>query len=215
MAEPRKEKAGEEDTGLCAEEIARQQAWTESSAAEEAAEQEREKAADESLPPLSDAEFREYNSMAETMEFFHNRFRATWNLLYNACLTNKRPAHLTLKQFLNTGLEFCSHLATHHGIEEQHVFPHLAARMPEFAAGANAAELLRQHEAIHAGMDGFAEYLRACRAGETELELRVLKQKMDSWGEVLWKHLDQEVKTLAPANMRRYWSLEDMRRMPM
>jgi hemerythrin-like domain-containing protein len=91
----------------------------------------------------------------------------------------------------------------------------LATKMPEFKAGRNAAELLRQHKEIHQGMDVFEEYLQSCRNRETELELKVLKQKMDSWGEVLWKHLDQEVKTLGADNMRRYWTLEEMKRMPM
>jgi len=45
--------------------------------------------------------------------------------------------------------------------------------------------------------------------------LRVLREKMDSWGEVLWKHLDQEVETLGAENMRKYWTLEEMRKMPM
>lgn len=130
-------------------------------------------------------------------------------------MNNKRPANLSLRQFLSVGLQFCSHLATHHAIEEQHIFPVLATKMSEFKAGKNAAELLRQHHEIHKGMDVFEDYLNKCRSGETELELKVLKEKMDSWGEVLWTHLDQEVKTLAAENMRKYWSLEEMRRMPM
>lgn len=87
--------------------------------------------------------------------------------------------------------------------------------MPEFQAGRPRAELLRQHEEIHEGMDLFEEYLRGCQSGVHELSLRVLKEKMDSWGEVLWKHLDQEVETLGAENMRRYWTVEEMRRMPM
>lgn len=87
--------------------------------------------------------------------------------------------------------------------------------MPEFANGKNKAELLRQHAEIHVGMEALEEYLNACRNGETELELRVLKGKMDSWGTVLWTHLDQEVKTLGAENMRKYWTMEEMRRMPM
>jgi hypothetical protein len=87
--------------------------------------------------------------------------------------------------------------------------------MPEFKAGRNAAELLRQHKEIHAGMDAFEAYLESVRRGETELELSVLKGKMDSWGTVLWKHLDQEVKTLGAENMRKYWTIEEMRKMPM
>jgi hemerythrin-like domain-containing protein len=125
---------------------------------------------------------------------------------------------MSLKQFLTTGLQFCSHLHTHHSIEEQHIFPVLARKMPAFKNGPNykgAAELLRQHKAIHEGMDVFEAYLHAVREGETELDLKVLKTKMDSWGEVLWKHLEQEVKTLGAENMRKYWTLDEMRRMPM
>jgi hypothetical protein len=57
--------------------------------------------------------------------------------------------------------------------------------------------------------------LKSVKNGEKELELTVLKGKMDSWGKVLWTHLDQEVKTLGAENMRKYWTLEEMRRMPM
>jgi hemerythrin-like domain-containing protein len=169
----------------------------------------------EKLPKLSSKDFQIYNSMAEHMEYYHNHFRQTWNMLYGACTNNKRPSSLSLKQFINSGLQFCSHLTTHHGIEEQYIFPLLATKMPEFKAGANAAELLRQHQAIHRGLDGLEEYLKKCKSGEIELDLKILKSKMDTWGEVLWKHLDQEVKTLGAENMRRYWTLEEMRRMPM
>lgn len=170
---------------------------------------------EEKLPKLSSREFQIYNSMAEHMEYFHNHFRQTWNMLYSACTNNKRPSSMSLKQFVNAGLQFCSHLTTHHGIEEQYIFPMLAAKMPEFKAGPNAAELLRQHKEIHRGLDGFEEYLKKCRSGETELDLKTLKSKMDTWGEVLWKHLDQEVRTLGAENMRKYWTLAEMRRMPM
>lgn len=108
------------------------------------------------------------------------------------------------------------YLETHHGIEESYFFPLLAKKMPEFRPGKGngAAELLQQHKQIHAGMDVFEEYLRKCRSGETELELSVMKEKMDLWGDVLLKHLDQEVKTLGAENMRRYWTIAEVRAMP-
>jgi hypothetical protein len=89
--------------------------------------------------------------------------------------------------------------------------------MPEFRAGKGngAAELLQQHRQIHAGMDVFEEYLRKCRNRETELELSVMKEKMDLWGEVLLKHLDQEVQTLGAENMRKYWTIQEIRQIPM
>lgn len=74
-------------------------------------------------------------------------------------------------------------------------------------------ELILQHRAIHAGMDQLEKYLRDCRSpGKREtLDLAVLKEKMDSWGEVLMKHLDQEVEELGAENMRRFWTREEMR----
>ncbi|KAI9052256.1 hypothetical protein LZ554_003613 [Drepanopeziza brunnea f. sp. 'monogermtubi'] len=187
----------------------------ESEKAKEKEEVEKEEKGQGKPPKLSAAEFRAYNSMADHMEYFHNHFRQSWTLLYKACENNARPRNLSLRQLISTGLQFCSHLATHHAIEEQHIFPVLATKMPEFRQGKNAAELLRQHEEIHKGMDEFEAYLEKCKSGETELQLSVLKAKMDSWGTVLWTHLDQEVKTLGAENMRKYWTVEEMKRMPM
>ncbi|KAH6653923.1 hypothetical protein BKA67DRAFT_535269 [Truncatella angustata] len=169
------------------------------------------------LPPLTPAEFRIYNHMAEHMELFHNHFRATWNLLWTACTTGRRPAGMSLKAFVNEGLQFLRHLEVHHNIEETHIFPVLARKMPEFKAGKGngAAELLRQHRQIHKGMDGLEEYLRDVQAGRQEFDLGRLKERMEGWAEVLWTHLDQEVKTLGAENMRLYWSESEMRRMPM
>ncbi|RBR16659.1 hypothetical protein FVER53590_09220 [Fusarium verticillioides] len=167
----------------------------------------------EELPPLSDHEFKIYNRAADHMEYFHNNFRRSWNLLWNACTNNRRPQGMSLKQFIMEGLQFAEHLTMHHNIEETYIFPVLAKKMPEFRGG--RAELLRQHKQIHAGLDHFEEYLKKCRTGDEEFELSVLKSKMETWGEVLWKHLDQEVETLGANNMRKYWSKEEMMRLPM
>lgn len=146
--------------------------------------------------------------------------------MHNACSTGRKPQNMSLRQFLATGIQFCKQLAMHHGIEEQHIFPLLSTKMPEFQTPAQrrknnlpktggSAELIRQHEIIHVGMDEFEDYLNRVLSGEESLEMGKMKEKMDSWGEVLWKHLDEEVVTLGAENMRRYWSKEEMRRMPM
>ncbi len=109
-------------------------------------------------------------------------------MLYSACTDNRRPANMTLRQFIDEGLYFVRTLTAHHNIEESYYFPMLAVKMPEFRQGRGsnrqAAELLQQHKLIHAGMDVFDEYLRKCRNRETELELSVLKTKMDSVGQL-------------------------------
>ncbi|KXX79819.1 hypothetical protein MMYC01_203327 [Madurella mycetomatis] len=170
------------------------------------------------LPPLTPQELRIYNRLAEQMDYFN----------------------LTLKQFLDHGLNLARYLSTHHTIEETHLYPLLARKMPEFRAAQHHhhhssgrvkrrgervrgeeeeeeggdCELLRQHREIHRGMDEFEAYLRRCKNRECELELSVLKEKMDSWGDVLLRHLDQEVRDLGAENMRRYWTVEEMRSFP-
>lgn len=42
-----------------------------------------------------------------------------------------------------------------------------------------------------------------------------MKFLMDTFGGVLWAHLEDEVRALGAENMRKYWTLEEMRRMPM
>lgn len=121
---------------------------------------------------------------------------------------------MTLKQLLDEGLSLVRYLETHHNIEEVHIFPILARKMAEFRSTGGKAELLRQHQAIHKGMDGFQEYLLKVKGREVDLEMSVLKEKMDSWGPVLLKHLDQEVATLGADNMRKYWTVEEMRAIP-
>jgi hemerythrin-like domain-containing protein len=148
-----------------------------------------------------------------------------WKTLYTACEANARPRDMSLREFIDEGLMLCRYLSGHHGIEETYFFPLLARKMPEFrkvsaspsgeqGGDERAAHLLRQHELIHAGMDQFEEYLQKCRSGETELDLRALKAKMDTWGEVLHQHLDDEVRCLGAENMRRYWSLDEIKSLP-
>ena len=114
---------------------------------------------------------------------------------------------MTNRGFLNQGLQLCQHLTVHHMIEEQHVFPELAERMPIFAP---QDHLIKQHELIHEGLEKLGVYLRACQYGERELRMEELKEVMDGFGEVLWDHLDLEVRMLGAENMRKYWSKEEI-----
>jgi hypothetical protein len=167
---------------------------------------------DKPLPKLSPTEFHQFNRMAEHMDYFHNNFRVTWNTIYGACESQKRPRGMSIKQFLGLGQQFCHHLTVHHTIEEQHIFPVLAKRMPAFR---KELELLSQHKQIHKGLDKLEKYLEECTDGERELRMSEMKDILDTFGTVLWQHLDDEVKQLGAENMRKYWTAEEIRRMPM
>ncbi|KAI1654602.1 hypothetical protein F4813DRAFT_370506 [Daldinia decipiens] len=175
------------------------------------------------LPPLKGAEFRAYNRLAEHMDLFHAHFRTAWNTLWTAaCAGNgskNKSSSRSGRSIISEGLAFVAQLEVHHNIEETYIFPILARRMPEFRndgkGGKNAAELLRQHREIHDGMEGMRKYLRSCRDGEQDLDMGTLKAQMEKWGTILWTHLDQEVATLGAENMRKYWTAEEIRRIPM
>jgi hypothetical protein len=76
-------------------------------------------------------------------------------------------------------------------------------------------ELLTQHKQIHLGLDKLEKYLEECSSGERELRLGEMKEILEGFGTVLWQHLDDEVEQLKAENMRKYWTLEEMRRIPM
>ena len=119
---------------------------------------------------------------------------------------------MSIKSYLSTGAEFAHHLTIHHTIEERHIFPVLARKMPAFK---EELQLLTHHKRIHEGLEVFEAYIDACRTGEKELRMEEVKGIMDGFGAVLWEHLDAEVEQLGAENMRRFWTLEEMRRMPM
>ncbi|KAF2217319.1 hypothetical protein CERZMDRAFT_109068 [Cercospora zeae-maydis SCOH1-5] len=164
------------------------------------------------LPKLSAQEYRVYNSMAEHMELFHNSFRQTWNIIYSACVSNTRPSGLSIRQFLALCSQFCHHLTMHHTIEEQHIFPVLAKKMGFFSPKEHA---LKQHQGIHDGVEALEEWVQEVKEGSREFRLKDLKVVLDGFGEVLWKHLEDEVRELGAENMRKYWSVQEMRGMPM
>jgi hemerythrin-like domain-containing protein len=118
---------------------------------------------------------------------------------------------MSIRQFLSLADSFCQQLEFHHSIEEQHIFPLLARKMPQFQS---KHELLTQHVVIHKGLDALQGYVKECQSGERELRLGELKVVLDGFGTVLWEHMDDEVRALGAENMRQFWTREEMGRLP-
>ena len=119
---------------------------------------------------------------------------------------------MSIRAFLSTGDDFVHHLTVHHTIEEKHIFPVLARKMPAFK---KELELLTQHKQIHQGLDKFEVYLGEVKTGKRDLVYGEMKAVMETFGKVLWQHLDDEVHQLRAENMRKYWTPEEVRRIPM
>ena len=84
----------------------------------------------------------------------------------------------------------------------------LATRMPAFRAD---SEPLQQHKIIHQGMDKLKTYLTKCQTGACEFRRSEVRIILDSFGEILWTHLDDEVAQLHAEKMKAHWTLPEMR----
>jgi hypothetical protein len=84
--------------------------------------------------------------------------------------------------------------------------------MPAFA---NQDQLVAQHKEIHEGVAKLELYARDCLRGNADLRWNEIQQIMDCFGTTLWAHLDEEVRELGAEQTRKYWSAEEMTRMPL
>ncbi|KAI4854066.1 hypothetical protein E4T44_00423 [Aureobasidium sp. EXF-8845] len=138
---------------------------------------------------MSPADFKIFNRLAVQMNFYHSILRESWDELYTGTAKGAR----------------------HHDIEESYWFPILGKRMEGFRGSGFAKE---QHRAMHKGLDVLAPYLQECKRGERELRREEVREIMDSFGGILWTHLDEEVRELGAENMQKYWTKNEMRNFP-
>ncbi|ODQ56394.1 hypothetical protein SAICODRAFT_74890 [Saitoella complicata NRRL Y-17804] len=160
---------------------------------------------------VPDFEARQWDRLAVRMEGFHSYFRVSFNSIYD--LADKfEDQKITLQDFVDHALELDSHLHTHHSIEDIYIFPILGKRMPAFAPTGTHPE---HHRRIHEGLEQYVQYLKAVRAGAEDYDAKVLREKLAAFRGVLFEHLDEEVEHLRGENMRKYWTLDEVRRLPM
>jgi hypothetical protein len=105
------------------------------------------------------------------------------------------------------GPQFCQHLAANHDIEEAYWFPVLGARLESFQTGGFAKE---QQKEMYKGLDILAKYMTECKRKHRESDRREVRNIMDSFDEILWKHMDEEVVKLGADNVGLYWTKEEM-----
>ncbi|PWN88567.1 hypothetical protein FA10DRAFT_166516 [Acaromyces ingoldii] len=113
-----------------------------------------------------------YGRLLETMLYFHGNFRRTHALLAATIPRSQTLPRRELEALLQRGLGLAHHLEMHHSIEEAHIFPRLAVRMPAFAQG---DAHIKEHAAMHARLEVFEAYcsevlnrLKTARARKAE-----------------------------------------------
>uniref|UniRef100_A0A0W0FH42 Hemerythrin-like domain-containing protein n=1 Tax=Moniliophthora roreri TaxID=221103 RepID=A0A0W0FH42_MONRR len=181
---------------------------------------------------MSSAKLREekrWNRLSEHMDSFHQWFKEEYNTLYevrppqqdtvqplywypklaDGSFTNRG---LSLSLYLDTARRLNHHLTMHHTIEERHIFPLLATRMKEFSSD---SDHLKSHEEIHNGLAKLQDLVIKFKEDPSSYSPGEMRACLDSFREVLFAHLDQEVSDLRGENLRKYWTLEEVDKIPM
>ncbi|KLO09122.1 hypothetical protein SCHPADRAFT_1000496 [Schizopora paradoxa] len=157
----------------------------------------------------SPEELVRWNRLATSMQYFHDYFRQEYNEIYKLADGSFNEQGMNLPSFLRKIFAWKRHLETHHSIEERFFFPILAKRMPAFA---NDEQHRKSHDGIHKGLDELGTHLATWRSAPTTYSPETLRKCLDSFGDVLLRHLDEEVKDLQAENMKKYWKLEEVDR---
>ncbi|GAA5903940.1 hemerythrin domain-containing protein [Sporobolomyces salmoneus] len=163
-----------------------------------------------SPPPKDSREKREWDRMSTRMQGFHSYFRMAFKQIFELSDGSFQARGLSVPDFMEVVEDFLQHLTFHHGIEEQHIFPILKQRMPHFQL-----EHQEEHDAIHKGMHDLEELTKKYKKNPTSYSPEELKTNLKSWGPLLFWHLDAEVESLKADVLRRYYTLEEVKRLPM
>jgi len=152
---------------------------------------------------------RRWNRLADMMSRFHEYFKAEFNAVYEMADGSFSTRGMNLRMYLSEAGELKKHLTVHHTIEERHVFPVLAKRMPAFK---DDEQHIKSHHGIHEGLDKLGALIEKWLAEPSTYDPKEMKECLDGWREVLFKHLDEEVEDLRGENMKKYWTLEEVER---
>lgn len=67
---------------------------------------------------------------------------------------------------------------------------------------------------VRIGLDALGKLLAKYAADPTTYTPAEMRACLDGWRGVLFKHLDEEVEDLSAANMKKYWKLHEVERIP-
>ncbi|KAF9566727.1 hypothetical protein CPC08DRAFT_703693 [Agrocybe pediades] len=157
-------------------------------------------------------EERRWNRLSQKMSAFHDWFKEEFNEIYTLADGSFNSIGLPLARYLDKVTALNHHLTMHHTIEERHLFPILAKTMPQFAA--DDGEHLASHHGIHEGLERLQKLVRTWKDSPSTYSPTEMRECLDSFRDVLFKHLDQEVEDLRGENLKKYIKLEDLESLP-
>ncbi|KAF8678455.1 Hemerythrin HHE cation binding domain [Rhizoctonia solani] len=157
------------------------------------------------------SENRRWNRLADRMAYFHTALATKFDNIY-ALSDGSFAKVMSLPVYLRMVMEFHDHLDAHHSIEEVYVFPVLAQKMPNFADNERHKN---SHKVIHSGLDKLKDLVAGWKAEPTTFSPGTLRSCLDEFKTPLFKHLSEEVRDLSGENLKKYYTLEEVDRLPM
>ncbi|KAL1406705.1 hypothetical protein Q8F55_008411 [Vanrija albida] len=157
---------------------------------------------------------RAWNAMSVHMRQFHNYFKYEFDNIYKLADGGFKEEGQALPQFLRQANDLAASLTQHHGLEENYIFPALAKKLPE-KFGPHGLEK-EQHKGIHDGLENYQGYIHWARSHPEEYDGKKLRAIMDKFRDVLYAHLDDEVRDLSAESLQKAgFTLDELRRVPM
>ncbi|PAV18412.1 hypothetical protein PNOK_0525400 [Pyrrhoderma noxium] len=152
-----------------------------------------------------------WGRFATAMSYFHDHFKSSFSKIHELADGPFRDRGMTLQMYLREAEALKKHLEGHHTIEERYIFPELAKKMPSFAMD---EQHLKSHEGIHDGLVRLSSLIHEFKENPSTYSPQRMRDCLDSFRDVLMKHLDEEVADLQPDNLKKYWTLEELERIP-
>jgi len=152
-----------------------------------------------------------WNQLSNDMKMYHDHFLEEFD--YALKFSDGSFSKITsLSGYLYRISQFIQHITNHHNVEESYFFPLLAKRMPEFGPNQNHKDA---HKQIHAGLDKLLELVHKYRQDQTSYSPEEMKACLESFQDVLKRHLREEVESLKGENMKKYFTWEEYNKLPM
>ncbi|KAF7321374.1 Hemerythrin domain-containing protein [Mycena kentingensis (nom. inval.)] len=154
-----------------------------------------------------------WGEFSQRMSQFHDYFKSEFNTLYELADGSFTKRGLSLTLYLDMARRLNDHLTMHHTLEERHFFPVLGQKMPQFAVEAEGGHI-ESHEAIHTGLEKLSGLVQKFKKEPSTYSPEEMRACLDGFRTVLFSHLDQEVSDLSGDNLKKYFSLQELKQMP-
>ncbi|PRP78768.1 hypothetical protein PROFUN_00941 [Planoprotostelium fungivorum] len=92
-----------------------------------------------------------------------------------------------------------------YNIEEQHIFPILARKMPKFAK-----DHIDEHKHMNESLSQMRQYVEQGYTDNSNYHPEEMKKRLDALKTALFDHLSAEEKSLGEEEMKKYWTEEEM-----